>query len=159
MYTQLALYPEILPYLMRNKIRVVHLVRRNHLDIVLSYAVKARMGQAHLLQGQSAPDDLSVEVDTGRLIKQLEWLEKKQNFARRLLRWSRLPHIEVVYEELLRDESNFAQLWRFLSIAPTAQSANSPLVKIRKGGHREVIRNYEQVKELLSNSKFAALLE
>jgi LPS sulfotransferase NodH len=159
MYTQLALYPEILPYLMWNRIRVVHLVRRNHLDIILSYAVKARMGQAHLLEGQAAPDDMRVELDTKGLINKLEWLERKHNVARKLLAWSGLQHIEVTYEDLVRDQRNFQQLWQFLLLPPDGLSMNSSLVKIRKGGHREVIRNYDQVRELLSQSRFATLLE
>jgi hypothetical protein len=159
MYQQLGRYPEILPYAMRNRIRVIHLVRRNHLDIVLSYAVKAKVGQAHLLQGQSAPDDMSVELETQGLISKLEWLEKKQNIARTMLAWSGLPNIEVAYEELLRDPGRFQTLWEFLLIPPEESSAHTPLVKIRQGGHRDVIRNYEHVRELLSSSKFAALLE
>src|SRR5688572_33465139 len=58
MYKQLGLYPEILAYLVQRRIRVLHLIRRNHLDVMLSYAVKAKIGQAHLLVGQSTPDKL-----------------------------------------------------------------------------------------------------
>ena len=36
MYSQLRRYPEILAYLVRERIRVVHLVRRNHLDVLIS---------------------------------------------------------------------------------------------------------------------------
>lgn len=159
MYTQLRSYPEILAYLIRYRIRVVHLVRRNHLDVVLSYAVKEKIGQAHLLSGDSAPDDIQVSLDTKNLIKQLEWLQKKQNLARKLLRWCRLPHLEISYEDLLRDQSYYGQIWDFLAIKPKKQMSQSPLVRIRKGTHCEVISNYDNVKEVLSNSKFVDLLE
>ena len=42
MYKQLGLYPEILAYLLRHHVHVIHLVRRNYLDVMLSYAVKAK---------------------------------------------------------------------------------------------------------------------
>jgi len=159
MYAQLGQYPEILIYLMRRRIRVVHLVRRNHLDVMLSYAVKARLGRAHLLSGESAPDHIGVELDTENLIRQLEWLQKKQSMARKLLNWCGLPHLEVAYEDLLRDQAQFGLIWDFLSIKPGEETRKSTLVKIRQGGQRDVISNYDAVKEVLVNSKFAGLLE
>jgi hypothetical protein len=159
MYAQLGHYPEILAYLIRHRVRVVHLVRRNHLDVMLSYAVKARLGRAHLLLGQSAPDDIRVELDTDNLIRRLEWLKKKQSIARKLLIWCRSPHLEVVYEDLLRDQAYFRSIFEFLSVAPEEHMPQSTLVKIRGGGHRDVISNYDEVKERLANSKFAGLLE
>ena len=99
MYKQLGLYPEILAYLLRYRIHVIHLVRQNHLDVMLCYAVKAKIGRAHLLVGQSAPDKLQVELDTRNLVSQFTWLQQQQNIARRLLTWCRLPHLEVAYED------------------------------------------------------------
>lgn len=159
MYAQLRSYPEILAYLIRHRIRVVHLVRRNHLDVLISYAVKAKIGRAHLLKGESAPDDLRVELDSENLIRQLAWLQKKQSMARKLLSWCGLPHLEVAYENLLRDRAHFRLILDFLSIMPEQDIPESSVVKIRREGHREVIRNYDKVKEALANSQFAELLE
>jgi LPS sulfotransferase NodH len=159
MYEQLGLYPEIALYLMRRRIRVVHLVRQNHLDVVVSYAVKAKLGQAHLLSGQRAPADMGVELDPKKLLDQLTWLHKKQQLARRLLRWCRLPHIEVTYEDLLRDPAHFRRIVDFLALGGVETMPQSTLLKIRQGGHREVIRNYQQVREVLMNSQFTGLLE
>ncbi|MDX1474958.1 MAG: hypothetical protein R3309_12365 [Reinekea sp.] len=159
MYAQLGQYPEILAYLIRYRIRVVHLVRKNHLDVLISYAVKAQIGRAHLLSGQSTPDDVRVYLDTKYLVKKLAWLNKKQNMARRLLTWLNLPHIEITYEDLLREPAHFGQILNFLSINPQNQKKQASTVKIRKGGHRDVIRNYDEVKEVLTGSHFAALLE
>lgn len=159
MYEQLGAYPEILAYFIWHRVRVVHLVRRNHLDVLISYAVKARLGQAHLLQGQSAPEDMRVELDGEKLIKRMEWLEKKQNIARIMLRGCGLPHLEIAYEDLHRDQNQFRQIWHFLSINSEAALPESTLVKIRKGGHQDVIKNYGEIKERLSGSRFAELLE
>lgn len=159
MYAQLGYYPEILAYLIRHRMRVVHLVRRNHLDVVLSYAVKAKIGQAHLLLGQSAPDDMRVELDTENLIRRLAWLQKKQSIARKLLSGCRSPHLEVAYEDLLRDQAHFRRIWDFLSVKPEEPMPQSTLVKIRRGGHRDAISNYDEVKKVLAHSNFAGLLE
>lgn len=159
MYAQLGRYPEILSYLIRHRIHVVHLVRYNHLDVIVSYAVKSKLGQAHLLSGQSAPDELQVKLDDGELEKRLTRLQKKQNLARKLLTWSRLPHMEVAYEDLLHDQNHFHLIWEFLSVKPEENVPESSLVKIRRGGHRDVISNYDDVKAALANTEFAGLLE
>ena len=160
MYKQLGLYPEILPYLIRNRIHVIHLLRQNHLDVMLSYAVKAKIGQAHLLVGQSAPNELRVELDARNLVRQLAWLQKQQNIAQKLLAWCGLPHVEVTYEDLVQDQTHyFYIITDFLSINSREQMPQSPLTKIRRGTHRDMISNYDQVKEVMANSKFASLLE
>jgi len=160
MYKQMGLYPEILAYLMSHRIHVIHLVRQNHLDVMLSYAVKAKIGRAHLLVGQSAPAELQVELDTRNLIQQFRWLQRQQNIARKLLVMCRLPHLEVAYEELVRDQTYYFRLiGDFLSINSSEQMPQSPLTRIRKGAHRDMISNYDQVKKVLADSKFATLLE
>lgn len=159
MYKQLGFYPEILFYFIRHRIQVVHLVRRNHLDVMLSYAVKAKTGRAHLLKGQSTPDQLRVELDTRNLVRKLAWLQKQQDLARKLLVWCGLSHLEIAYEDLVRNQLQFHLIGDFLSINSREQMPQSSLTKIRKGGHRDVIGNYDQVKKVLNNSKFAGLLE
>lgn len=159
MYLQLGLYPEILFYLIKHQVRVIHLVRQNHLDVMLSYAVKAKIGRSHLLVGQSTPSKLQVELDTRNLVRKLAWLHEQHDLARKLLKWFRLPYLEVVYEELVRDQSRFHLIGDFLAINSRQQIPQSSLTKIRRAGHRDVIGNYDQVREVLVNSKFAGLLE
>jgi hypothetical protein len=137
----------------------VHLVRQNHLDVLVSCAIKANLGRAHLLSGQSTPENIKVELKTKKLIQQLEWLRRKQNLARKLLVWCNLPHLEVVYENLFRDKTHFQPILDFLSIISDDHLGQSNLVKIRRGGQRDVIMNYDEVQEALANTKFAAFLE
>jgi len=159
MYKQLGAYPEILFYLIKHQVRVIHLVRRNHLDVMLSYAVKTKLGQSHLLAGQSTPHEMRVELDTRNLLRKLAWLQAQQNIARKMLMWFKLSHLEVAYEDLLRDQGFFHRMADFLSINSRGQIPQSALAKIRRSGHRDVIGNYDQVREALVNSKFAGLLE
>lgn len=158
MYKQLGLYPEIFIYLIQHRIRVVHLVRNNHLDVLVSYAVKKNLGQAHLLEGQSAPENIQVDIETYDLRWQLRRLERKQNLAREILLWSRLSHIEVAYEDLLNDRSKFKTILKFLAIDSVENLPESSTIKIRKGNHREVIRNYDEVKQALASTRYAGLL-
>jgi hypothetical protein len=128
---------------------------------MLSYAVKAKIRKAHIIDGQTPPppDEIRVELDTKNLVDQFEWLERKQNLARTLLRLCRLPHVEVAYEDLLHDQAHFRPIWEFLSIEPDAYMPQSTLRKIISKGHRDVIDNYDRVKEVLVDSRFAGLLD
>src|ERR1041385_888759 len=160
MYKQLGAYPEMLPYFMRHRIHIIHLVRQNHLDVMLSYASKAKLGRSHLLRGQSAPEKLRVKLDTRNLVRQMMWLERQQHIARGMLQVCRLPYLEVIYEDLLRDHNvYFRRIADFLDLASPEQMPQSPLTRIRTAGHRDVIANYDQVKQVLANSKFAGMLE
>jgi LPS sulfotransferase NodH len=159
MYLQLAQYPEILGYLVWRRIPIVHLVRRNHLDVVVSYAVKAKIGRAHLLSGDKTPRDLTIDLDTRTLIRQLNWLRRQQAYARRLLRLCRLRHMEVAYDDLVRDPAQFEGVLDFLGIPANQYALQSRLERIRGGGHRDVIANYEAVRNALASSEFAELLQ
>ena len=158
MYSQLWGHPEILLYLVRHHVPVVHLVRRNHLDVLISFAVKGLLGRAHVLDGQTPPEDLRVELDPSHLVPQLRWLDRKQSIGRRVLRWSRLAHLEVAYEDLVRDSQQFVPIFEFLGLqhrgVPPAK-----VVRIRRGGQAQVVRNYEEVAEKLRGSEFAGLLD
>jgi len=158
MYSQLRAYPEILFYLVRHRIRIVHLIRQNHLDVVISHAIRSKTKQSHLVTGQ-AKKDVQVKLDPNTLISQLKKLQRNIMLARRLLRWLKLPHIEVAYEDLLRDHSHFALIWEFLSINQEGFVPQSNLVKIRKGNPADVISNYEEIKTVLAGSSFANLID
>ena len=159
MYQQLGHFPEILFYLMRHRVRVIHLIRQNQLDVLVSAVIKANIGRAHILSGQAAPDKIKIALQTEDLVQQLEQLRRRQSIARKLLVWCKLPHIEVIYENLVRDKNQFQAIWNFLSIDPGNHAGQANIVKTRRGGYRDVIVNYDEVKEALANTSFAALLE
>ena len=159
MYSQVRRIPETWAYLVRHRMRVVHLVRQNHLDAMISGAIAAKTGQAHQLVGQPDLGNIQIRLDLETLSDRLKRLRRNIMVARRLLRWCRLPHIEVAYEDLLRGPSHFSLIWDFLSIKHEGPMPQSNLVKRRKGGHVDVISNYHEVKEALASSTFAGLIK
>lgn len=159
MYSQLRRYPEILPYLMRRRIRVVHLVRRNHLDVLISFAVKREIGKAHILTPEDRPSDVEVELDTRSLMRDLRKLELKHAVGRTVLRVARLNHIEVGYEDLVADPAQFDRVSEFLGVPADQGVPQSNILKTRTGNQRQVVANYEDVRAALKGSKFAPLLE
>jgi LPS sulfotransferase NodH len=159
MYDQLRAYPEILVYLLRKRVRVVHLVRENHLDVLISFALKREIGRAHVLEAKDRPRETTVELPAASLVRKMRWLQFKHDAARRLLRASRLPHVEVSYEELVRDPGSFDRVLDFLGISAAGREPRSHILKTRVGGQRDVVANYEEVERALVNSRFAGLLE
>ena len=101
MYTQLQKYPEIFLYLFIHRIKIIHLVRQNQLDVLISRAVKNKINQAHVVSGKNVPEDVQVEINPQKLLRRIKRRYRKILAARRLVSWSTLPHIEVYYEDLL----------------------------------------------------------
>ena len=159
MYSQVRAFPEIVPYLMRKRVRAVHLVRRNHLDVLISFAIKREIGKAHLLSPEDRPRDVRVDIDTASLLKDLRKLEFKHAVGRRLLRACRLRHIEVAYEDLASEPSHFDRVLEFLSVPAEQGLPESNIFKTRLGRQAEVVTNYEDVRAVLLNSRFAGLLD
>jgi LPS sulfotransferase NodH len=159
MYSQVRDFPEIIPYLMKNRIRAVHLVRRNHLDVLISFAIKREIGKAHLLAQEDRPRDIRVDIDTGSLLKDLRRLQFKHDVGRRLLRASRLRHMEVAYEDLVHEQAHFERVLEFLDLSTEQALPKSMIFKTRVGRQADVIKNYEDVRETLLNSQFATLLD
>jgi LPS sulfotransferase NodH len=159
MYSQVRSYPETLAYLVRRRIPVVHLVRRNHLDVLISFAVKREIGRAHILTGGDRPANVRVELPTESLVRDLERLQRKHDVARKLLRGLRLTHLEVSYEQLAADPGRFDEVLEFLDLPTTAETARSNIVRTRTGSQRDVVTNYDDVRRVLEGTGFAALLD
>ena len=159
MYSQLRRYPEILPYLMKKRIRVVHLVRRNHLDVLISFALKREIGRAHILSPEDRSSDVKVELDTRSLLRDLRKLQLKHTVGRTVLRLARLKHIEVAYEDLVGDPAGFDRVRDFLGIPADRGAPQSNILKTRTGDQQQVVANYEEVRAALQGSRFAHLLD
>lgn len=159
MYSAVRQYPEVLYYLVRHRIKVVHLVRKNFLNMLISSDLKAMTGQAHLQSPRGADEHPQVYLAPETLLPRLRRLQKKAMFMRRALRVSGLPFLEITYEDLREDNTRFEEIYDFLKVVPSEQSPKSSLRKIRTAGHRDTIQNYNEVCRLLSASEFEHLLE
>lgn len=150
-YPQLWHSPETLVYLLRNKVYVVHLIRSNILDIILSWDVSKVRRVAHSFRNVG---QVQVTLNTSNLLDRLKWVDTKIKLAKRLFSYSRLPYIEVEYEKLLSKYSKFDDLLNFLGIEGGKQKLETPLKKLRRGSHKEIIANYEEVRRTLKSTKY-----
>lgn len=161
MYSQLREYPEVLAYVALHRLPVVHLVRNNHLDVLISEEIARITGRSHntVKEAGGRQKPASVVLDPASVLSGVQRLQKKQQLMRRTLQL--LPNAvqEVSYESLCEREETFASLCRFLRIDPELGAAESALVKRQKAPRSEVVGNYDQVRAVLEANGLAHLLK
>ena len=156
MYDQLALFPEVFSSWFKRRFRVIHLVRTNPLDIVISKQRALSTGMAH---AWSDVPSKSVVLDASRLLRRLRLERAKVSAARALLRVLPVASHEVSYETLCeRQEQTLREVVRFLGIGSPDVEYSSGLRRIASGAYRARITNYDEVRACLAGTRFAAHL-
>lgn len=155
MYGQLRAFPWLLAYVVLRRIRVVHLVRTNLLDLVLSRETAEARRQYHALASDTINQSV-VQLQADQLVSELERLEQSVNRMRSLLSGLPVPRLEVSYEELAVDEGALARVLRFLNVAP--RPLTSRLTKLNSDTRQELIGNYEEVERALLGTRFEQFL-
>lgn len=162
MYSNVRTYPEIVAYLCWRRLPVVHLVRQNVLDTVISSERGKANGQWHKTAVDTAVTTASVtqiELDPATLLQKLHWLQQKIAFNRRWLRICRLPHLEISYEALMQNANAFERITSFLGLPEPATNQSSTFSKIRRASYSDEIINIKEIKETLAGTEFETLLE
>jgi LPS sulfotransferase NodH len=157
MYSQLTrISKPLMPALWLKRVRIIHLIRRNVLDVVLSKeAGAARGGKLHARDGNHV-ERVRLRLDTEKLIRRMTLHERAIAGARVRFKRVGLPYREVVYEDLAADESRFAPLFEFLGVEPAPVS--SSLQKLNPSAHEELIENYGEVRDALAGTQYEPLL-
>jgi LPS sulfotransferase NodH len=158
MYSQLYRYPELLIYFWTHRVRVVHLVRKNALDFVISQTLKRKIQKAHRLADDPPLEDVQIELDPKTLIHRLQVRQRKSKRGQMILRLSGLRSIEIGYEDLQKNPSVFQSLCRFLSIETDAMP-QSRFQKVHRKTQDQIIKNYSEVKQVLEGTRFLSYLE
>ncbi|MCP4420165.1 MAG: hypothetical protein GY805_26470 [Chloroflexi bacterium] len=158
MYSNLYKYPEILAYLLWQRIQVVHLIRKNAFNICLS-SERARARDQWHITSEEQPKPTQLYLEPIALLARMSRLQKKTKTIQNALRWTRLPHLEVTYEALLENPAQFKQIWDFLSLIPADNALQSSFSKIRRANYAAEISNYNEIKKIIQDSEFAALID
>lgn len=155
-YRQFLRCPEMLVYMLVNRVSIVHLIRRNFLDNLLS---REMLQIRNLYHSHEDVEQVQVRLDTSSILKKLRNNDRQVTWAGRIFSRLGLPYVEVSYEDLLSDEKNFNVISDFLGVEFEQQELSSRLRKLNKGSHREIIANYEEVKKALEGTKYDQLLD
>lgn len=157
MYGQAGAYGVIIDYLVSRKVSIIHLIRRNSLDIILSKEAAAQRSMYHSRSDDIEPVKLTVDLNEIKL--KLLWQEKEIHKARKKYANLKLPYCEVYYEDLLSGKVPFQYLLKFINIEGRVTNLESSLKRTNKEPHSKIIENYEQLKSFLENSKYSSMIK
>lgn len=167
MYDQVPHSPEVLVYAAVKRVRVVHLIRWNLLDTVISVKMALASRLYHLPTDGRPPipwlasdqADVRIRLDPGELVAELTKLARERRIVRSWLRLTRTPVLEVQYERLVAEPSRFAEILRFLGVADREDpNLSSGLKKLRSAPREDVIENFSEVEATLAGTSFEAFL-
>jgi hypothetical protein len=158
MYDEAVPYPELLVYLRRRRVRVLHLVRDNLLDVAISQMGTAVRTRVHAWSERDR-EDVAIPVDVDGLLWWLRRLERERRRARRLSRLARLTVHDITYEDLVSDDALLSGVLEFLGVASGSPGVlPSSMVKLAPLSHSEGMANYEDVERRLRGTRFARYL-
>jgi LPS sulfotransferase NodH len=159
MYSQLRRYPEIALYLCARRVRVIHLVRTNLLDMLISRAAMNARRVAHVTRDHQGVEALQVTLNERSLYGHMRALDAQVGTFRRVLRALRIPHVEVSYEQLVAGGSSLTSVVRWLGLPDAdASSLTSQIVKPNGDGSSRLVRNYDAVSKRLQRTKYASFV-
>jgi hypothetical protein len=156
MYDQALLYPEIPLYLARRGVSVVHLIRQNFLDILLSKRGTALRGVYHSAE---TVEPVRIALDPSKLVRALSWQERSVRWATAVTSTLRLRCITAHYADLVGEPRRFEDVFSFLGVPRPDAPLSSALRKLNRAPHRELIENYEEIRSVLDGTRFASLLD
>lgn len=159
MYGQYLVYPEIALKAVMDRCKVIHLIRKNHLDSVISGLYAKQTARPHIVDAdEHEPHVVKVRINTASLIKELSAHKNSITIAKIFLFFLPCRVCEIYYEDLCATPiESLGRIMAFLGIKEP-YVANSFFRKIVRGSYQETIENYEEVRITLLNSPFARLL-
>ena len=162
MYNHMFRNPFILVKLVTSRFKLIHLVRENYLDILISRAsAKKNMifHSTHMSGSDSGKFKASVELEVSTLRTNLTRYRRNAKLIRLLLRATPLPVHEISYEEMAADrEKVLKSVSKYLSVPFSPDYFHSELKRLKTGDYGSKIKNYEEVKNALRDTDFEYLL-
>jgi sulfotransferase family protein len=153
-YEQVRKYPDILPWVLENDVRIIHLVRESSLKAVVSHFTAKKRGFAH---ATSQVERVTLRLPPAELRAHLEDREREIERYRALFQGR--PCCEVSYESFLaRREEESRRLLAFLGIERYAP-LTSRLVKQNPDSLRDILENYDEIAQALRGTPFERHLE
>lgn len=154
MYDEATPYPELIAYMKRRNVHVLHLIRTNLLDVALSQIAMSTRRFPHAWSPDQR-EELAVQVDTRYMMKLLWVLRLQRLLARSSLRTLRLPVHELSYETATTDDAALHSALRFLGLSVDEDiDLPSTMLKLAPSSHREGIANFDEVESSLRGTRF-----
>lgn len=143
--------------LSHRELKAIHLTRRNRIKTVISLEIAFKTGRWTKSRSSGGSEDKRLTLDPAKLLKRLEQIEDGESLTR--ARFSDRPLLEVVYEELVRSPREvFAVIGSYLGVS----DIDPDKIRLKRQNPeplKQLITNYEEVKAVLSNTRFEEHLQ
>lgn len=167
MYDQIRRSPEVMAYAAARQVGVVHLIRRNLLDTVISAKLAATTGLYHLAGDARTPVpwwpskkvETTVRLHVPDVLRELDLLTRERRRIRAWLRVTRTPVCELEYEALAANRYAFAPVLVFLGLSERDTSLlDSGLQKLQTRPQTDVLENFTEVREALRPTPYGVFV-
>lgn len=160
MYNQLWQNPWVLIYMMCRRVYVVHLVRTNLLDVIISGETAEARQRYHAWEGEVV-ETPAVILDPKTVISTLQTLDRRIKIARVLLTLLPISHTEVSYEQLVSNHHLIDDIFTFLDVSRQAGSTTlvSRFKKLNTSGKSDLVQNYAEIERALRGTRFECFLD
>jgi LPS sulfotransferase NodH len=157
-YGQAARNPGVLRYTAFRRVRVVHLVRRNHLRAIVSHRVALARRAFHPREGDVVSETL-IALDTESLLDDLAARASAVEGARWRLEHGGCTTLEVAYEDLLADEQGrLADVLAYLRVRQPPEPLSTRLSRaVPSLG--DAVSNLGEVARTLEGTAYSWMLE
>ena len=145
-------------FLSHKYIRIIHLTRENRLRTIVSLDIAFKTDQWGVSANDKdkQPVEKSISLDTSTLIDRLEQIQDYETFIRDHFKDRYI--LEVVYEKLTtKPEETFQYIGRYLDV-DDIDINKITLTKQNPESLEQLIVNYDEVYELLKNTRYAVYL-
>lgn len=146
---------DLLEYMKREGVGIIHLKRRNALDTALSY-IRSTKEKNYIYR----PYDGALEIPAKEMAHHLwlvDWQTRAMDAA---LQATKMRHLEVWYDEMTADPQKTADRAADFLHRPRRDVVIAKVTqKQRKGGQRENILNYDELKEHFSKTPYGVYFE
>ncbi len=155
MYAQLYRYPEIVLYMIIHKVKIIHLVRWNTLDSVLSRITMAIKKTAHNID--DSIQDIQIILEIKKTVNEISKLERQKRLASKILKILRLPYLQICYEDVVEDSCVVNSSLEFLNI--DILELKSDYKKLNKLPYCERIINYDEFYVAMQSTPYLTYLK
>ena len=147
-------FPLILNWLKDNEVKIIYIIRENSLNHEV--ALQLRRNCIVTSHSRNTVDFHQVHLNAKGLIKRLRKRKRKIEHLRRKIKGCYV--LEVKYEELLTNyDAEIARILLFLKIEQSGE-LHSEFAKTESENPKEMIVNYDEVKNMLEGTEFEKYL-
>jgi len=142
-------------FLSHKYLRIIHLTRKNRLKTIVSLDIAFKTNQWSLSANDKNKQlvEKRILLNTSTLIDRLEQIQEYETFIRDGFKDRHI--LEVVYEKLTTEpEETFQYIGAFLGV-DDIELGKITLTKQNPESLEQLIVNYDEVYELLKNTKYA----